>query len=83
MTVSCSSNPSRIYIKDSNYTSASTFKAHMAGKTVHFVLATPVQSSITPSAITLQNGENVVMQTDGGRTLAELALTYENLPSES
>ena len=42
----------------------------------------PTISTSTPTQIALQAGNNTAMQTDGGRTLAELALTYENLPSE-
>ena len=71
--------------KDLSITDGDTkaFAANMAGRTLYYELATPTTSQSTPTQITLQAGNNTAMQTDGGRTLAELAMTYENLPSES
>jgi hypothetical protein len=41
----------------------------------------PTTSQSTPTQISLQAGNNVALQTDGGRTLEDLSMTYENLPA--
>ena len=54
----------------------------LSGVLLYYPLATPTEETLTSSTISLQTGNNVAIQTDGGRTLAELALTYENLPTD-
>lgn len=65
--------------------SASAFMTWLASNpvTLRYVQNIPTTSQSTPTQISLQAGSNTAMQTDGGRTLAELAMIYENLPSES
>ena len=70
-----------VYIYDSAYTNATAFKAALSGVMLYYELADPTISSSTPTQISLQAGSNTIQQTDGGRTLAELAMTYEYLPT--
>jgi len=49
---------------------------------IYYELDTPTTTQSTPTQISLQAGSNVAMQTDGGRTLEELSMTYENLPTD-
>ena len=71
-----------ILVRDDAFETVEAWLAAVGDSYVYYELATPTTSTSTPTQITFQAGNNVAMQTDGGRTLAELALTYENLPSE-
>jgi hypothetical protein len=75
------SPPKRCIIRDTSYSDAATFKTAMSGVYLYYELATPTTSQSTPTQLSLQAGDNVAMQTDGGRPLEELSMTYENLPA--
>ena len=66
-----------IYIRVPNSLASNltTLKAWLTGKTVYYELAEPTTSQSTPAQISIQSGNNTAMQTDGGRTLEELAIT--------
>ena len=49
----------------------------MSGVLLYYELAPPTTSQSTPTQISLQAGNNVAMQTDGGR-LADIDVTYES-----
>ena len=70
-----------IRVSTSIATDNTTLLTWLTGKTLYYELATPTTSQSTPTQISLQAGSNVAMQTDGGRTLEELSMTYENLPA--
>ena len=53
-----SGSGAKFYVRDSNYTDASAFAAHMAGKTIYFELATPTTTTETAQPITLTSGNN-------------------------
>ena len=79
-----SSSFNRLFLIDSSLAgkSAAQVATALDGVSFAFQTNTPTTSQSTPTQISLQAGTNVAMQTDGGRTLAELAMTYENLPTE-
>ena len=55
------SSNSNIFIRDINYldfTDASAFAAHMAGKTIYYALAEPTTSTETAQSLALQTGVN-------------------------
>ena len=57
--------------------SGSEIKQSLSGVYLYCELATPTTSQSTPTQISLQAGNNVAMQTDGGR-LAPIDITYES-----
>ena len=66
-----------VYVQDSSYSDATTFKTAMSGVYLYYEKATPTTSQSTPAQISLQAGNNNAIQTDGGRTLSSLDLGYD------
>lgn len=55
-----------IKVKDTSYTSASTFKAAMSGTQLVYELATPIEYTLTPTEVTTLLGNNTIwMDADG------------------
>lgn len=63
----------RVYIKDTRYTDASTFKTTMSSVQLAYELATPITINLTPHTISLLKGVNNI-STDGDK----ITLTYRN-----
>lgn len=72
-------NATRLYLADSSLIgkNGTEIATALSGKLLYFELATPTTSASTPTQISLQAGNNVAMQTDGGR-LAPIDITYES-----
>jgi hypothetical protein len=68
-----------LYVKCMSFTKtqAAEFKTYVSGAMLYYELATPTTTQSTPTQISLQAGDNVAMQTDGGR-LAPIDITYES-----
>ena len=62
------SSSSQIYIKDSRYSSASTFKTAMNGIYVCYELATPITVQLTPTEVTTLLGTNNIWADTGDIT---------------
>lgn len=63
-------NTDNVWVLDSDYSSASSFKAAMSGVQLVYELATPLEIPLTPEIITLLKGENNVW-TDAGTSEIE------------
>ena len=50
----------RIYVNDTRYTDANTFKTAVTGQKFVYDLETPVLISLTPQNLTLLKGDNVI-----------------------
>lgn len=58
-----------LYVYDSDYTDAATFKAAVSGQQICYELATPTPISTTPTEISTVDGENNVFSPDGDVTV--------------
>lgn len=72
-------NSNRIYISDSSFSgkTGAQIAAALSGQMLYYELATPSVTDITPSTITLQNGNNTVLQTAGSVNQTRLSLGYQ------
>jgi hypothetical protein len=70
---------STCYIIDASFQgkTGAEIQASLSGVMLYYELETPTTSQSTPAQIALQAGNNVAMQTDGGR-LAPIDITYES-----
>ena len=64
----------RVYLKNTDYTDAETFKTAMSGVQLCYELATPTEITLTPEDIELLSGNNVLW-TDGD----SIEITYKKL----
>lgn len=69
-------NSRRLYVYDSAYSDAATFKAAMAGVKLVAKLATPVTRTITPQPLETQYGYNVLEPVSGGVQSASVEIKY-------
>lgn len=77
----------KVYIKDSRYTDAATFKTAMSGVQLVYELATPTETTLTPTQISALVGDNA-MWTDGDKVTVRIStlidseyVTYDNTSS--
>lgn len=66
----------KIYIRDTAYSDATAFAAHMAGKTVYYVHSSV--TDVTPVAFNLVSYDNTIFQTSGDLQ-AGIEATYDGL----
>lgn len=65
-----------MYVYFSEYDDNASLKAALSGVYLYYELAEPATSTSTTTQISLQDGENLALQTDGGRA-ASLTLGYD------
>ena len=69
-TISCSSNSTRVYVVDTSYTDATTFKSAMNGVQLVYELATPQTYQLTPQQVNTLVGTNNVWSEQGNIELS-------------
>lgn len=73
---SAASMPKRIFVKDTNYTTAAAFKTAVTGQTIVYMLQTPVTYQLTPQEVTTLLGDNNIYADTG-----DVAVTYRRDPT--
>lgn len=68
--------PYNIRVHNSNYTSASDFKAAMSGVMLYYELATPVPFHATPQPLIQANGLNTLQQLSGDIADTDVSVEY-------
>ena len=69
-TISCSRNSTRVYVVDTSYTDATTFKSAMNGVQLVYELATPQTYQLTPQQVNTLVGTNNVWSEQGNIELS-------------
>ena len=70
-----------VYFGGHGYHDLTSFKAWIAGKTIYYELEAPTTSTDQTNTIALQEGNNMALQTDGGRT-ATVELGYNGIEQQ-
>lgn len=70
--IAMSSNGMEIYIYDSRYTDITAFRQYLSDKDIVYPLATPTTIQLSPEALTLLKGLNVI-STDGDKVQVEFS----------
>lgn len=66
----------QVYVKDSNYTDASAFKAAVAGMTLDYQLATPTTETLDPIELPVLPAPDCTVWCDGGSAQPTIVLEY-------